>query len=339
MDYPFIRLNGYMTSNASSPAAESSPSTHWVGRLAALADPIRLRLLALVEEEELSVSELGESLQLPQSTVSRHLKQLVERGWLVARGERTANFYRLPVDELPEAARALWDSTRAELAGWPELEHDCLRRDRVLAERRRDPRDVFAGIAERWETLRGELYGGRFTEAALAALLSPEWTVADLACGAGDVTVRLAPHVGRVIAVDGSPEMLDAARRRAAGLANVEFRADDLAALTLGDGSCDAALLLLALTHVEEPAAVVAEMARILRPGGRAVVVDLLRHDRDAFRREMGQRRNGFGAEELAALLGSAGFAGVRAAPLAPEPAAKGPALILASGEIPAANR
>lgn len=331
-------MNGSTISSSPVPAAEPSSPTVWVGRLAALADPIRLRLLALVEEEELSVSELAESLQLPQSTVSRHLKQLVERGWLVARGERTANFYRLPVDELAEAPRRLWESTRVEIAGWPELAHDRLRRDRVLLARRRDPRDVFAGIAERWETLRGELYGSRFTEAALAALLSPGWTVADLACGAGDVTVRLAPHVGRVVAVDGSPEMLDAARRRADGLPNVEFRADDLADLSLAGGSCDAALLLLALTHVEDPAAVVTEMARILRPGGRAVVVDLLRHERDAFRREMGQRRNGFAADELAGLLEAAGFAGLRSAPLAPEPAAKGPALLLASGEIPAAT-
>jgi ArsR family transcriptional regulator len=138
--------------------------------------------------------------------------------------------------------------------------------------------------------------------------------------------------VARVVAVDRSPEMLAAARRRAAGHANVDLREGALEALPVESATCDAALLLLALTHVEEPAGAVAEMARILRPGGRAVVVDLLRHDRDEFRRKLGQLRNGFASEELVRLLEAAGLVDVACAPLAPETAAKGPALLLATG-------
>ncbi len=126
--------------------------------------------------------------------------------------------------------------------------------------------------------------------------------------------------------------MLGAARARRAGVDNVELEEGDLEALPLPTARCDAALLLLALTHVAEPAARSPSCARILKPGGRAVIVDLLRHDREDFRREMGQLRPGFEPDELARLLAAAGFAGVRCRPLPPEPEAKGPALLLATG-------
>ncbi len=316
---------------ATEPAAGPQVSTH-LARLDSLADPARLRLLALLDGEELGVGELAEIVQLPQSSVSRHLKVLLDQGWIVSRSERTANFYSMANDELPAPARALWAVTQGELEGWPALEHDRLRLDRRLAERAEGGRGFFAGVAEEWQTLRGELYGGLFSEAAITALLPRTWVVADLACGAGDLTLRLAPRVARVLAVDASPEMLAAAGRRTRAFANVELHRADLAALPLADASCDAALLLLALTHVAAPAAAVAEMSRILKPGGRAVIVDLLRHDRDDFRRKMGQLRNGFGADELTRLLASAGFAAAECAPLAPEAEAKGPALLLAAG-------
>jgi SAM-dependent methyltransferase len=309
-----------------------------LARLESLADPIRLRLLVLLEDQELSVSDLAGILQTPQSSVSRHLKPLAEQGWIVSRSERTANLYRMANGELPEPARRLWELSRQEIAGWPQLAHDRLRLAQRLAERQPDARALFAGMAGEWERLRTELYGDRFTAAALTALLPADWVVADLACGAGSVTVRLAPFVSRVIAVDGSPEMLAAACQRARGLGpleNIEFHEADLTALPIAGGSCDAALLLLALTHLESPASALAEMARILRPGGRAVVVDLLHHDRDDFRRRMGQLRNGFGEGELAALLAGAGLTAVTCSPLSPEPEAKGPALLLSTGTRP----
>lgn len=309
-----------------------------LSRLESLADPTRLRLLMLLEGQELSVSDLAAILQTPQSSVSRHLKPLAEQGWIVSRSERTANLYRMANGELPEAARRLWELSRQEIAGWPQLAHDALRLEQRLAERQPDSRALFAGMAGEWERLRAELYGEGFTGAALTALLPPEWVVADLACGAGSVTARLAPHVARVVAVDASPEMLAAARQRARGLANVELHEADLSALPVADGACDGALLLLALTHLERPAAALAEMARILRPGGRAVVVDLLHHDRDDFRRRMGQLRNGFRKGELARLLSEAGLADVSCSPLPPEPEAKGPALLLATGRRPDSN-
>jgi ArsR family transcriptional regulator len=126
--------------------------------------------------------------------------------------------------------------------------------------------------------------------------------------------------------------MLRAARKRTAALVNVELRHGELEALPLADQEVDAALLLLALSYVGEPRRVLEELARVVRPDGRAVVVDLLRHDREEFRRQMGQRRLGFETGELAGLLQEAGFVGVRCQPLSPEPGARGPALVLAAG-------
>jgi ArsR family transcriptional regulator len=308
-----------------------------LARLDSLADPARLRLLHLLSAEELAVSELAGILQMPQSSVSRHLKLLGEQGFVVARAERTANYYRMANGELPASSRCLWELAAAETASWPALEHDRLRLARTLAardEKSGDARAFYAGVAAEWERLRTDLYGERFTDLALNALLPPDWVVADLACGSGAVALSLAPWVARVVAVDHSREMLAAARKRSQASAhakNVEWKKGELEALPLDDASCDAAVMLLALTHVEVPAAALGEMARIVRPGGRAVVVDLLRHDREAFRRQMGQVRSGFEAEELAALLETAGFTGTRCAPLPAEPEAKGPALLLAS--------
>ena len=308
-----------------------SPPELFVAELATLADASRLRLLALLEREELCVGELAEVVQLPQPTVSRHLKALAAQGWVVSRSERTSNRYRFAGGELPAGAAALWEVARRETEAWAALAQDRLRLERLLAERRPSGRSFFAGAAAAWERLRRELYGDRFTEAALAALLPAHWTVADLACGSGSVAERLAGHVAKVVAVDNSPEMLAAARRRLAGRPNVELYQADLSLLPFAGEACDAALMLLALTHLDDPAAALGEMARILRPGGRAVVVDLLRHDREEFRRQLGQRWPGFAPGELTALLEDAGLADVRVQPLSPEPEAKGPALLLAT--------
>jgi len=137
--------------------------------------------------------------------------------------------------------------------------------------------------------------------------------------------------VRRVIGVDQSSAMLKAAQRRTAGLDNVELRRGSLEAVPIADGECDGALLILALTYVEEPAAVLKEMARSLRPGGRAVVVDLLRHDRESFRSEMGQVHLGFECREMEDLITAAGFAAAYCKPIPPAPEARGPALLLAS--------
>jgi ArsR family transcriptional regulator len=296
--------------------------------MASLSDPTRLRLLRLVERHELGVAELCDVLQLPQSTVSRHLKVLGDQGWVHSRSRGTTRLYGMAA--LESARRKLWSLARDETAGWPTVEQDRLRLARRLAERQPAVQAFFAGAAGKWDGLRGELYGHAFTTAALLSLLPSEWTVADLGCGTGPTVAALAPYVRRVIGVDQSAAMLKAARRRAFGLGNVELRQGGLEALPLDDASVDGALMVLALTYVAEPARAIVEMGRVLRPGGRAVVVDLLRHDREEFRRQMGQQSAGFDPGDLQTMLGEAGLGEVSCRPLPPEPQAKGPALVLA---------
>jgi len=311
-----------------------------MGRMEALAEPTRLRLLRLLERHELGVAELVEVLQLPQSTVSRHLKVLSEHGWVASRADGTANRYRmLPRQELEAGARRLWLVARDETEGWATLRQDELRLERRLRERTTTAQEFFAGAAAQWDRLRGELYGASFVQAALVALLPRGWTVADLGCGTAPVAAALAPHVARVVGVDNSSAMLKAARRRCQGLANVELRQGELEALPLAAAECDAALMLLALSYVDDPVAALAEMARVLRPGGRAVIVDLLPHDAEELRRRMGQHHAGFAPKALEAMLDEAGFTEVRTLELPPETGVTGPALFLASAERAEAPR
>jgi ArsR family transcriptional regulator len=238
-----------------------------------------------------------------------------------------------PVEE--GAARRLWLLAKEQTEDWATAREDRLRLSRLRAERRPSSLRFFAGAAGRWDQLRSELYGSAFTQTALLSLVPSHWVVADLGCGSGGAAAALAPYVRSVIGVDQSAAMLKTARQRTHGLPNVELRRGSLESLPLQDGSVDAVLLLLALAYVAEPLPVLEEAARVLRPGGRAVVVDLLRHDREDFRRQLGQRRLGFEPEELARLMGEAGLAEARALPLPPEPQAKGPALLLATASLP----
>ncbi len=302
-----------------------------VGRMEALADPVRLRLLRLLERHELGVAELCAIVQLPQSTVSRHLKLLADRGWVASHREGTSNLYRLAGDELDDAPRALWSVVREEAARWPSSRQDDLRLAHRLEERRQESLSFFAGAAASWDALRAELFGEGFTRAALLALLPAEWTVADLGCGTGALVAELAGAVRRVVGVDQSAEMLAAARERAAGLPNVELHEGDLGALPLADASCDAALMLLALAYAPHPGAALSELARVLKPGGRAVIVDLLPHDSDDARRRLGQAGTGFAPASLRALAHRAGLNGVHVTTLPPDPEARGPALFLAT--------
>jgi ubiquinone/menaquinone biosynthesis C-methylase UbiE/DNA-binding transcriptional ArsR family regulator len=301
----------------------------WIG---SLADGTRLRLLRLLERHELGVVELCDVLQLPQSTVSRHLKVLHDQKWVRGRREGTTHLYHTRLDELDPPARKLWLVAREQTDQWSTSKQDQLRLDRLLAERQVDRDTFFAGAASEWDRLRRDLYGERFSIAAMLSLLPTNYVVADLGCGTGNLTAELALHVKQVIGVDGSAAMLKAAKKRAGVFENVDLRKGDLAAVPIDDGSCDAALLVLALTYVPSPAAVVTEMSRILKPGGRGVIVDLLPHDREEFRRQTGQMSLGMEPKAVEKMMDAAGFKDITARSLPPEPNVKGPALFLTAG-------
>jgi ArsR family transcriptional regulator len=289
--------------------------------------------LLIIERHELTVGELCAVLQLPQSTVSRHLRILADDGWVTSRAEGTSRQYRMI--QLDPAARRLWEVVREEIERGSQAGHDAARLRGVLAERRLQSREFFAGSAAEWDRVRDELFGTRAELGALPALLDPEWSVGDLGCGTGQLTAALAPFVARVVGIDESPTMLASARRRVQGTGNVDLHEGSLEALPLADRSLDAAVLSLVLHHAVEPVDVLREAARVLRPGGRLLVIDMVPHERDEYRAQMGHVWLGFGEGELRASLGEAGFEHVRYIPLPPDPAAKGPNLFAGTARLP----
>lgn len=301
-------------------------------QMAAAADALRGRMLLVLDGQELTVSELCDVLQLPQSTVSRHLKTLSDAGWILARREGTSRLYGLDSDDLSPAARRLWLVLRDDLAASAAAAQDDRRLKRVLSERRSASEAFFSSAAGEWDRLREELFGRSSHLKLLAALLDPTWAVGDLGCGTGQVAESIAPFVERVIAVDASREMLQAAKGRVRGVANVELRRGTLERLPLDDASLDAAVIALVLHHVPDPARVCAEVARVLKPGGRLVVADMLPHEHDEYRQTMGHVWMGFAPKHVERMLGASGFQAVRVRALDPEPGVKGPALFVAAG-------
>jgi SAM-dependent methyltransferase len=300
-------------------------------RLSALADPIRARVLLVVEPRELTVSELRDVLQLPQSTVSRHLKVLVESGWLTAREEGTSNRYRLDARSLEPAARRLWAAVREEAESHPAAQRDAQRVKAVLDDRHTRSQAFFASAGAQWDRMRSELFGARAELFALAGLLDAEHTVGDLGCGTGALTEVMAPFAGHVIAVDESAAMFKAARARLAPFTNIEVRRGTLEALPIDDATLDIAVVTLVLAYVDDPTAVLAEIRRALRPrGARVLIVDMLPHDRTEYRQTMGHVRLGFARTDLERWSGEAGFVGLRYHPLPPAPQSKGPTLFTA---------
>ncbi len=309
----------------------SPPPPPLLDRLTALTDLARLRMLRLLDGAELSVGELAKAVQLPQSTVSRHLKLLHDGGWIVRRTEGTASLYRLAEQSLDADARDLWHLVRGQLRASPTLEEDDRRLAEVLAERRTDSKTFFGRIGGEWDALRRELFGEAFTTDAMLSLVGRDWTVADLGCGTGNAAEHLAPVVKRVIAVDREPAMLEAARKRLASLDNVEFRQGDLmGTLPIDDGEIDAAIIFLVMVYLPDPQHAVGEIARILHPGGLAMIVDMVAHDRETLRHTMGHLHLGFDAKQVEGWAAEAGLADVRYRRLRPDTQAKGPGLFVA---------
>ena len=300
--------------------------------LSALADTTRSRILLLLDRHELSVSELCGIMQLPQSTVSRHLKALSDSGWISARAEGTSNVYAMTRD-LDGSTRRLWALVREQVGPTPGAMNDQRRAQTVLAERRTKSQEFFSSSAGQWDRLRDELFGERCHLAALPAFADSEWTVGDLGCGTGQLTAALAPFVQHVIAVDASAAMLQAAKKRLHGFDNAELRRGDLEALPIDDGRLDAATLALVLHHLPEPDRALADVARVLKPRGRLLIVDMLPHDRESYRQQMGHVWLGFSDEHVRRILDESGFGDVRIVPLSPDPKSKGPGLFVATAK------
>jgi ubiquinone/menaquinone biosynthesis C-methylase UbiE len=296
-------------------------------RLGTLADSTRSRILLVLEGTELTVGELCAVVQMPQSTVSRHLKILSDEGWVASRESGASRFYSLVTSRLDHFSKRLWSVVREQVSSSPAAQQDARRRSSVLSDRRGRMKSFFSDAAGSWDQMRAELIGARTDLLALMDLFDESWTIGDLGCGTGHLSEALAPVVRRVIAVDESGSMLNAARKRLAPLDNVDVRGGSVEALPLEDGELDVALLFMVTHFVLEPAKVLGEARRALKPGGRLVILDLTSHEREDYSLQMGHVWQGFSEEQLRSWVQDAGLTVVRYRVLPADPKAKGPAL------------
>lgn len=277
----------------------------WSTRLKVFADATRVRLLALLAREELTVAELSAITQLAQPRVSTHLAKLKEAGLARDRRAGVSAYYRFDEDNLDAVQRELWRSLR-DGSDDPLLRQDAERVANVLANRAADQNwaDSVAGDMERhyspgrtWEAL-----------ARTALPLLETGDVLDIASGDGVLAELLSPHAKRYVCIDTSTRVVAAAGERLRRFPNVEVREGDMHALPFKDGSFDLVVLMHALTYSAKPAQAVAEAARVLRRGGRLLLSSLGKHEHKSVVEAYGHVNLGFSEKELRKFAEKAGL-------------------------------
>ncbi|MEZ5441005.1 MAG: metalloregulator ArsR/SmtB family transcription factor [Lysobacterales bacterium] len=261
-----------------------------------MADPTRLRLLALLVGEELTVAELAAATRLAQPRVSTHLAKLKEASLVVDRRAGVSAYYRFPLEELDEAVRSTWEHL-VRVADDGLLVEDAERLRQVLTLRARNENwvDQVAGDMERHYS------PGRTWDALARALtcMIDAGDVLDIGSGDGLMAELLAPQVRSLTCVDVNPRVVEAARQRLASQSHVTVREGDMHALPLPDGSVDWVLCLQVLPYSEKPATVIAEAARVLRPSGRLLLTTLASHRHQGSITPFGHRNLGQAPDEL----------------------------------------
>ena len=276
-----------------------------------LGEDVRLRLLRVLARERLNVTELTAVLGLAQSGVSRHLGLMKEAGLVAEAPAGGFTYYRINPDLADGPLAGLWAHLQAAFTAADaaaEAKADDARLQEVLR-MRRENFDTSGDEA-------GQLVPGRSWAAWARALghLLPPLDVADLGCGEGRLTIEAARWAKRVYAVDRSPLVLRRARAlaRKHGITNIVWKRGDLEHAPLPDASVDVALLSQALHHAADPAGAVADAARVLRPGGRLLLLDLRPHDQAWVKERLGDQWLGFSDEVLVGMLRKAGLTGLR---------------------------
>jgi ArsR family transcriptional regulator len=232
---------------------------------------------------------------------------------------------------LDPPTRTVWSILREQMASALGAAQDARRAEGVLAKRRDAALMFFTNEADAWDAVRRKMIGARTDLLALLDLLDDRWVVGDLGCGGGHISDALAPCVAKVIAVDESGPMLGAARDRLATHANVELRVGVVEELPIDDGTLDAAVLFLVAHFVTDPMAAMREVQRVLKPGGRVLIVDLVSHDRVDYVIQLGHVWQGFDGDEVKDWLSKAGLVRCRYRVLPPDPQADAPALFAAT--------
>jgi ArsR family transcriptional regulator len=277
--------------------------------LKALADPSRLRLVAVLARGEFTVQELTAILGMGQSRISRHLKILTDAGILAVQRQGTWAYYRMGGDNrFFSLVRPILEEHLVEL---PERPADLDGLGRVMEARRRRSQEFFDRHARQWDSLAREVLStAEYLDRLLESIPSCE-TLLEVGLGTGGLLAKLRERANRVIGVDHSPAMIEEARGRLAAedLAGVELRLGEMSHLPLPDGECDVALLNMVLHHAARPFEVLNELNRVLSSRGVLVIADLVAHRRDWVRERLADQWLGFEADELSSWLAAAGFA------------------------------
>jgi ubiquinone/menaquinone biosynthesis C-methylase UbiE/DNA-binding HxlR family transcriptional regulator len=301
--------------------------------LRVVADPNRLRILLLLDGEELSVAELQEILVMGQSTISTHLSQLKQAGLVEDRRTGKNNLYRLTASDGGPVLDQLLDRAQKEI---PEAQADQAARRRVLKKRQDKMRSFFDSVAGR---LGRNYVPGKSWKALAEALLRlmPPITVADLGAGEGSFALLLAQRAVRVIAVDTSARMIEVAREEAQrnGVKNVDYRLGDMEELPIANAEVDVVFFSQSLHHALHPARALEEAARILTPGGRIIILDLAKHRYEEAREMYADEWLGFTESELESLLQKAGFLNIETTVVDKEPEQPQFQTLLAVGDKP----
>lgn len=303
-----------------------------------LSDATRLRILALLANDELSVNELQGITRMGQSRISTHLGLLQETGLVSGRREGKRSYYRL-VAEPKEALADLLKLSLQAAEELPERADDAVNLRRVLKRRQEQAEVFFNQVAGRFDRVYGP---GRSWQAFGQLLLRilPPLEVADLGAGEGLLSELLARRCERVIAVDNSPKIVafGAKKAKKSGIKNLEFRLGDLQEPPLEPASVDLVILSQALHHAEDPAKALASAHRVLRPRGRVMILDLLKHRFVQAHELYGDRWLGFSESELQCWLEAAGFKRIEITVVAEEEEPPHFQTVLGCGEKPAAR-
>ncbi|HBA88778.1 MAG TPA: ArsR family transcriptional regulator [Geobacter sp.] len=280
--------------------------------LKALADPCRLRLVAVLLRAEFTVQELTQILAMGQSRISRHLKILTEAGVLSVKRQGTWSYYR--VGDGNDFFRAIRPAVERELERLPERRDDLAAVALALEARRKRSLEFFDQHARSWDVLSRTLLPVPEYQERLLALVPSVDTLLEIGVGTGALLPDLARRAHKVIGVDHSPAMLEEARRRVADDGNgaAELRLGEMTHLPLADGGAGCVVANMVLHHAADPQAVLAEIARVLKPQGTLVLADLARHEREWAREQLADQWLGFEVEELQGWLKGAGLDGIQ---------------------------
>lgn len=274
----------------------------------ALADPCRLRLVAVLLRGEFTVQELTRIMGMGQSRISRHLKILTEAGVLSVKRQGTWSYYRAGDENV--FFGAMLPAFERELDKLPERREDLAALALALEERRRRSLDFFDRHARQWDSLSRTLLPVPEYLERLLALVPEVSTLLEIGVGTGALLPGLAGRAKEVIGVDHSPAMLEEARRRlsADGETGIGLRLGEMTHLPLSDGGAGCVVANMVLHHAADPLAVLREACRVLQPDGTLVLADLARHEREWAREQLADQWLGFEEDELQGWLKTAGF-------------------------------